>query len=134
MEDVHRAGGVFALLAELDRAGLLHTDLPTIHSATMKEAIDKWDIMNPDNLEARARYIAAPGGIRTTEAFSQSKEWPNLDVNRESGCIRSAQHAYSTDGGLAVRIQPDSRLTSRFGHYFDCEKACVVRTPPGAAI
>ncbi|KAA0926203.1 dihydroxy-acid dehydratase [Psychrobacter sp. ANT_H56B] len=116
MEDVHRAGGVFALLAELDRAGLLHTDLPTIHSATMKEAIDKWDIMNPDNLEARARYIAAPGGVRTTEAFSQSKEWSNLDVNRESGCIRSTQHAYSTDGGLAVL----------YGNI--AERGCVVKT------
>ena len=116
MEDVHRAGGVFALLAELDRAGLLHTDVPTIHSATMKEAIDKWDIMNPNNAEARARYIAAPGGIRTTEAFSQSQEWSNLDVNRESGCIRSAQHAYSTDGGLAVL----------YGNI--AERGCVVKT------
>ncbi len=116
MEDVHRAGGVFALLAELDRADLLTTDLPTIHSATMKEAIDKWDIMNPDNLEARARYIAAPGGVRTTQAFSQSKEWSNLDVNRESGCIRSAQHAYTKDGGLAVL----------YGNI--AERGCVVKT------
>ncbi|MBU5616035.1 dihydroxy-acid dehydratase [Psychrobacter sp. TAE2020] len=116
MEDVHRAGGVFALLAELDRANLLNTDIPTIHSATMKEAIDKWDIMNPDNLEARARYIAAPGGVRTTEAFSQSKEWSNLDVNRESGCIRSAKHAYSEDGGLAVL----------YGNI--AERGCVVKT------
>ena len=69
MEDVHRAGGVFALLAELDRAGLLKTDVPTIHSNTMQEAIDKWDIMNLDNTEARARFLAAPGGFRTTEAF-----------------------------------------------------------------
>ena len=116
MEDVHRAGGVFALLAELDRAGLLNTDIPTIHSATMKEAIDKWDIMNPDNEEARSRYIAAPGGVRTTQAFSQSQEWSNLDVNRESGCIRSAQHAYSTDGGLAVL----------YGNI--AERGCVVKT------
>ena len=89
-----------ALLAELDRAGLLTTDIPTIHSATMKEAIDKWDIMNPDNTEARALYVAAPGGVRTTQAFSQAK-WPNL-VSIQSGCIRSVKHAYSTDGGLAV--------------------------------
>ncbi|MGM8870616.1 dihydroxy-acid dehydratase [Psychrobacter sp. 2Y5] len=116
MEDVHRAGGVFALLAELDRAGLLTTDLPTIHSATMKEAIDKWDIMNPNNLEARARYIAAPGGVRTTQAFSQSQEWSNLDVNRESGCIRSAEHAYTADGGLAVL----------YGNI--AERGCVVKT------
>ncbi|MBE0441295.1 MAG: dihydroxy-acid dehydratase [Psychrobacter sp.] len=116
MEDVHRAGGVMALLAELDRAGLLTTDLPTIHSATMKEAIDTWDIMNPDNAEARALYVAAPGGIRTTQAFSQSKEWSNLDVNRESGCIRSVTHAYSQDGGLAVL----------YGNI--AERGCVVKT------
>ncbi|MGO2671513.1 MAG: dihydroxy-acid dehydratase, partial [Psychrobacter celer] len=116
MEDVHRAGGVMALLAELDRAGLLTTDIPTIHSATMKEAIDKWDIMNPDNTEARALYVAAPGGVRTTQAFSQAKEWPNLDVNRESGCIRSVKHAYSTDGGLAVL----------YGNI--AERGCVVKT------
>ncbi|AMT96647.1 MULTISPECIES: dihydroxy-acid dehydratase [Psychrobacter] len=116
MEDVHRAGGVFALLAELDRAGLLKTDVPTIHSNTMKEAIDKWDIMNPANHEARARFLAAPGGVRTTEAFSQSKEWSNLDVNRESGCIRSAKHAYSKDGGLAVL----------YGNI--AERGCVVKT------
>ncbi|WP_201584925.1 dihydroxy-acid dehydratase [Psychrobacter jeotgali] len=116
MEDVHRAGGVMALLAELDRANLLTTDIPTIHSPSMRAAIDKWDIMNPDNTEARARYIAAPGGVRTTEAFSQDKEWPNLDVNRESGCIRSVQHAYSTDGGLAVL----------YGNI--AERGCVVKT------
>lgn len=116
MEDVHRAGGVMALLAELDRADLLTTDIPTIHSASMREAIDKWDIMNPDNTEARARYIAAPGGVRTTQAFSQSKEWSNLDVNRESGCIRSVKHAYSTDGGLAVL----------YGNI--AERGCVVKT------
>lgn len=116
MEDVHRAGGVFALLAELDRAGLLKTDVPTIHSNTMKEAIDKWDIMNPANNEARARFLAAPGGVRTTEAFSQSKEWSNLDVNRESGCIRSATHSYSKDGGLAVL----------YGNI--AERGCVVKT------
>ncbi len=116
MEDVHRAGGVMALLAELDRAGLLKTDIPTIHSPSMRAAIDKWDIMNPDNTEARARYIAAPGGVRTTEAFSQNKEWPNLDVNRESGCIRSVKHAYSTDGGLAVL----------YGNI--AERGCVVKT------
>ncbi|WP_201532775.1 dihydroxy-acid dehydratase [Psychrobacter ciconiae] len=116
MEDVHRAGGVMALLAELNRAGLLHTDLPTVHSRTMRDAIEKWDIMNPDNNEARALYIAAPGGVRTTQAFSQNKEWSNLDVNRESGCIRSIEHAYSTDGGLAVL----------YGNI--AERGCVVKT------
>lgn len=116
MEDVHRAGGVMALLAELSRANLLDTSVNTIHSDTMQAALDKWDIMNPDNTDARALYIAAPGGVRTTEAFSQDKEWPNLDVNRESGCIRSADHAYSTDGGLAVL----------YGNI--AERGCVVKT------
>ena len=86
MEDVHRAGGVMAILAELDRANLLQTDVPTVHSASLKAALSQWDIMNPDNTEARERYIAAPGGVRTTQAFSQNNAWSNLDVNRESGC------------------------------------------------
>lgn len=116
MEDVHRAGGVMALLAELNRAGLLKTDLPTVHSETLQHAIDTWDIMNPDNITARELYIAAPGGVRTTQAFSQNKAWSNLDVNRESGCIRSAKHAYSKDGGLAVL----------FGNI--AERGCVVKT------
>lgn len=116
MEDVHRAGGVMAILAELDRANLLKTDVPTVHSASLKAALSKWDIMNSDNLEARERYLAAPGGVRTTEAFSQNNEWSNLDVNRESGCIRSKQHAYSQDGGLAVL----------FGNI--AERGCVVKT------
>ncbi len=116
MEDVHRAGGVMGILAELDRAGLLQTDVPTVHSATMADALAKWDIMNPDNTQARDLYIAAPGGVRTTQAFSQNKVWSNLDVNRESGCIRSREHAYSQDGGLAVL----------FGNI--AERGCVVKT------
>lgn len=116
MEDVHRAGGVMGILAELDRANLLKTDVPTVHSATLKDALKQWDIMNPDNEQARERYLAAPGGVRTTEAFSQNKSWSNLDVNRESGCIRSKQHAYSQDGGLAVL----------FGNI--AERGCVVKT------
>ena len=105
-----------AILAELDRAGLLKTNVPTVHSDSLKTALTKWDIMNPDNVEARDRYIAAPGGVRTTQAFSQNKSWSNLDVNRESGCIRSKQHAYSQDGGLAVL----------FGNI--AERGCVVKT------
>jgi dihydroxy-acid dehydratase len=116
MEDVHRAGGVMAILSELNRAGLIHTDVPTVHSATIGDALAHWDIMNADNVEARERYIAAPGGVRTTEAFSQNKSWSNLDVNRESGCIRSKEHAYSQDGGLAVL----------FGNI--AERGCVVKT------
>lgn len=116
MEDVHRAGGVMGILAELDRAGLLKTDIPTVHSPSLKAALRQWDVMNPDNTQARDLYIAAPGGVRTTQAFSQSNEWSNLDVNRESGCIRSAEHAYSKDGGLAVL----------FGNI--AERGCVVKT------
>lgn len=116
MEDVHRAGGVMAILAELDRANLLQTDVPTVHSASLKTALSQWDIMNPDNTEARERYIAAPGGVRTTQAFSQNNAWSNLDVNRESGCIRSKEFAYSQDGGLAVL----------FGNI--AERGCVVKT------
>lgn len=116
MEDVHRAGGVMAILAELDRANLLQTDVPTVHSASLKAALSQWDIMNPDNAEARERYIAAPGGVRTTQAFSQNNAWSNLDVNRESGCIRSKEFAYSQDGGLAVL----------FGNI--AERGCVVKT------
>ncbi len=116
MEDVHRAGGVMGILAELNRAGLLTTDVPTVHSATMTDALAKWDIMNPDNTDARELFIAAPAGVRTTVAFSQNKSWSNLDVNRESGCIRSREHAYSQDGGLAVL----------FGNI--AERGCVVKT------
>ncbi|VEG14036.1 dihydroxy-acid dehydratase [Moraxella cuniculi] len=116
MEDVHRAGGVMGILAELNRAGLLKTHVPTVHSESLQAALDKWDIMNPDNSEARELYIAAPAGIRTTEAFSQNKVWSNLDLNRESGCIRSKDFAYSQDGGLAVL----------FGNI--AERGCVVKT------
>ncbi|MDO4895931.1 MAG: dihydroxy-acid dehydratase [Moraxella sp.] len=116
MEDVHRAGGVMGILAELDRAGLLKTDVPTVHSPTLKDALNKWDVMNPGNQTARELYIAAPAGVRTTQAFSQNKVWGNLDLNRESGCIRSKEFAYSQDGGLAVL----------FGNI--AERGCVVKT------
>ena len=119
MEDVHRAGGVFGILAELNRAGLLTTDIPTVHSSSLQEALEMWDVMNtvhPNHQIARDLYIAAPGGVRTTQAFSQNKAWSNLDLNRESGCIRSVDNAYSTDGGLAVL----------FGNI--AERGCVVKT------
>lgn len=102
MEDVHRAGGIFALLGELDRAGLLHTDLPTVHSNTMREAIDKWDIMITTDEDVLKFYSAGPAGIPTQTAFSQSTRWDTLDKDRAEGCIRSAAHAYSQEGGLAV--------------------------------
>lgn len=102
MEDVHRAGGVMGILAELSRGGLIHRDTPTIHSASMGDALDKWDIMTTKDEEVKKFYRAAPAGIVTTIAFSQSMWWPELDTDRAEGCIRDIEHAYSQDGGLAV--------------------------------
>jgi dihydroxy-acid dehydratase len=102
MEDVHRAGGIMAILGELDRAGLLHTDLPTVHSRTLGEALDRWDIRRTSDASVQQFYKAAPGGVPTQVAFSQSRRWEELDTDRETGVIRSAEHAFSADGGLAV--------------------------------
>ncbi len=102
IEDVHRAGGIFGLLGELNRAGLLHTDVPTVHSKTMKEALDKWDIMTATEESVKEFYKAGPAGIPTQVAFSQSTRWPTLDGDRADGCIRSYERAFSKDGGLAV--------------------------------
>lgn len=102
MEDVHRAGGIMAILGELDRAGLIHRDLPTVHSATLGEAISSWDIAVTDNPAALELFSAAPGGVPTQVAFSQNARWKELDVDREKGVIRDAQHPFSKDGGLAV--------------------------------
>ena len=102
MEDVHRAGGVLGILGELDRAGLLHTDIPTVYSPTMKDALKRWDIMQTDDEAVKQFYKAGPGGIPTQEAFSQATRWPSLDADRANGCIRDLEHAFSTEGGLAV--------------------------------
>jgi dihydroxy-acid dehydratase len=102
MEDVHRAGGVMGILGELDRAGVIHRDTPTVHSPTMGDALERWDVMKSGNEEAKKLYLAAPGGVATTIAFSQSMLWPALDTDRADGCIRDKEHAYSQDGGLAV--------------------------------
>jgi len=102
MEDVHRAGGIFSILGEIDRAGLLHSDLPTVHSATMKEGLDKWDIMRNPSDEVMNFFKAGPAGIPTQTAFSQSTRYPTVDGDREGGCIRNLANAYSTEGGLAV--------------------------------
>ncbi|MCC6847073.1 MAG: dihydroxy-acid dehydratase [Deltaproteobacteria bacterium] len=103
VEDVHRAGGVFTILGELDRAGLIHRDVATVHAATMGEAIDRNDVRRATATpDARARALAAPGGVRTTVAFSQDTHFATRDDDAAQGCIRSAEHAYSTDGGLAV--------------------------------
>jgi len=102
MEDVHRAGGIMAILGELDRAGLLHTALPTVHSPTLGDALADWDICLTDNPKVQEFFKAAPGGVPTQTAFSQSRRWDELDKDRENGVIRSAEHAFSKDGGLAV--------------------------------
>ena len=102
LEDVHRAGGVVAILGELFRAGLLHGDLPTVHCSSMKESISRWDIALSPSDETKVFFSAAPGGVPTQIAFSQNRRFKTLDVDRENGVIRSAAHAFSRDGGLAV--------------------------------
>ena len=102
MEDVHRAGGVYGILGELKRAKLIHENVSTVHSETIGVAIDKWDILSTKEKSVKDFYLAAPGGIATTVAFSQEKLWPSLDTDRSNGCIRDVAHAYSKDGGLAV--------------------------------
>ncbi|WP_277759723.1 dihydroxy-acid dehydratase [Pseudomonas sp. A34-9] len=102
MEDVHRAGGIFSILGSLARGGLLHTDLPTVHSRSMEEAIAKWDITQTTDEAVHHFFKAGPAGIPTQTAFSQSTRWETLDDDRENGCIRSFEHAYSQEGGLAV--------------------------------
>lgn len=102
MEDVHRAGGIFSILGELSRGGLLHDDVTTVHSATMGEAIAKWDIKVANNPEAEQLFKAAPGGVRTTQAFSTQNRYKELDTDRENGVIRTVENAFSKEGGLAV--------------------------------
>ena len=102
MEDVHRAGGIMAILGELDRAGLLKTAVPTVHEKTLKDALDKWDIIRTENPEVYEFYRSSPGGIPTQVAFSQNRYYSTLDGDREKGVIRNAEHAFSKDGGLAV--------------------------------
>lgn len=102
MEDVHRAGGIMRILGELERGGLLNTDVHTVHASTMAAAIDLWDISRTDDEAVETFFKAAPGNVRTTEAFSQNKRWKTLDEDAENGCIRSIEHAYTKEGGLAV--------------------------------
>ena len=102
MEDVHRAGGIMAILGELDRAGLIKRDSPTVHSATLGDAIDQWDIVRTNSESVRKFFMAAPGGVPSQQAFSQERRWAELDLDRVSGAIRSAEHPFSKDGGLAV--------------------------------
>lgn len=116
MEDVHRAGGIMSILGQLDNAGLLHRDLPTVHSPTMGMALDMWDVSRTDDDEVHKFYRAAPGGVRTTQAFSQANRYKTLDTDREKGVIRTKEHAFSQDGGLAVL----------FGNL--AELGCIVKT------
>ena len=102
MEDVHRAGGIMAILGELDRAGLLHTDVPTVHSPTLGDALNQWDVKRTNDDKVQTFFRAAPGGVPTQTAFSQDRRWAELDLDREGGVIRSKEHAFSQDGGLAV--------------------------------
>ncbi|RJF89750.1 dihydroxy-acid dehydratase [Oleomonas cavernae] len=102
IEDVHRAGGIVAILGELDRGGLIHRDVPTVHASTLGKAIDKWDVKRKPSDETLHFFKAAPGGVPTTVAFSQDKRFADLDLDREAGVIRDVPHAFSKDGGLAV--------------------------------
>ncbi|MDH5711743.1 MAG: dihydroxy-acid dehydratase [Gammaproteobacteria bacterium] len=116
IEDVHRAGGIFGILGELNRAGLLDAQCPTVHSGTLQEALAQWDITLNDDVDVAEFFKAGPAGIPTQTAFSQSTRWPSLDDDREHGCIRSLEHAYSKEGGLAVL------------HGNIAEDGCVVKT------
>lgn len=116
MEDVHRAGGIMAILAELGRAGLLHLEAGNIHSGTLGEAINRWDVKGKNAKAIDTFYRSAPGGVPTQIAFSQDRYYEDLDVDRENGCIRSKEHAYSQDGGLAVM----------YGNL--AENGCIVKT------
>jgi len=102
MEDVHRAGGVMAILGELARAGLLHTELPSVHAASLAAALERWDIRRTSSESVKNFYMAAPGGVPTQVAFSQDRRYEELDLDREQGCVRDLAHAYSKDGGLGV--------------------------------
>jgi dihydroxy-acid dehydratase len=118
MEDVHRAGGIMAILGELDRAGLLNRDVHSVHAESLTEALAKWDVRRTDDENVRHFYRAAPGGIPTQTAFSQDRRYDELDVDRKAGVIRSAEHAFSRDGGLAVltgNLAPDGCIVKTAG-------------------
>lgn len=118
MEDVHRAGGIMGILAELNRAGLIHANLPTVHSKTMEEALKKWDIADQPSEAVKTFYKAGPAGIPTQTAFSQSTRWPSVDADRENGCIRNLENAFSLEGGLAIlkgNLAPDGCVVKTSG-------------------
>ena len=102
IEDVHRAGGIMGILGELDRAGLLHRNVPTVHEKTLGDAIDRWDVVRTQDAKVHEFFRAGPGGVPTQVAFSQSRRYSDLDLDRSRGCIRTRADAYSQEGGLAV--------------------------------
>ncbi|WP_289154111.1 dihydroxy-acid dehydratase [uncultured Salipiger sp.] len=116
MEDVHRAGGIMAILGQLDRAGLIDSSVPTVHAETMAHALDRWDVSRTNSESVHDFYRAAPGGVRSTTAFSQERRYDTLDLDRQKGVIRDAEHAFSKDGGLAVL----------YGNL--AEDGCIVKT------
>jgi dihydroxy-acid dehydratase len=116
VEDVHRAGGIMGILGELDRAGLLHRQAAMVHASSLADALAKWDVRRSSNPAVKDFYLAAPGGVRTTVAFSQNCRYESLDLDRSAGAVRDLEHAFSTDGGLAVL----------FGNI--AEEGCIVKT------
>ncbi|MBO0904289.1 dihydroxy-acid dehydratase [Jiella sonneratiae] len=116
MEDVHRAGGIMAILGELDRAGLIDTSVGSVHAESLADALDRWDVIRTSSTTVHDFYRAAPGGVPTQVAFSQERRWDDLDTDRETGAIRDAEHAFSRDGGLAVL----------YGNL--AEEGCIVKT------
>jgi dihydroxy-acid dehydratase len=140
LEDVHRAGGVMAILGELDRAGLIHTGAPVVHAATLQDALERWDVRRTQSAAAAEFYRAAPGGVPTQTAFSQNARSAELDLDRERGVIRDADHAFSKDGGLAVLygnlaedgaivktagVDPSILVFSGFARIFESQEAAV---------
>lgn len=140
MEDVHRAGGIMAILGQLERGGLFDASLPTVHSATFGDALDRWDVSRTNSDEVRTFYRAAPGGVPTQTAFSQAERWDELDLDRAGGVIRSVEHAFSRDGGLAVlfgNLAPEGCIVKTAGvdesiltfrgtaHVFESQDAAV---------
>lgn len=116
MEDIHRAGGIMGILGELDRAGLIDNTVPTVHSPTMKDALDSWDIVRTDDEDVHHFFRAAPGGVPTQTAFSQDRRYKKVDDDRENGVVRNLENAFSQDGGLAVL----------YGNL--AEEGCIVKT------
>jgi dihydroxy-acid dehydratase len=119
MEDVHRAGGIPAILGELDRAGLLRRDVHAVHAPSLREWLDAWDVRSPSATDAaKELFYAAPGGVRTTEPFSTTNRWASLDTDPADGCIRDREHAYSADGGLAIlfgNLAPEGAVVKTAG-------------------